>query len=154
MAHGHHPCSSCLIGMLAPDGRCKTLDEAGNGYVRAEDCVVLVLDVFSFDLAIDTTAIVHGSAVRQVCSPLSRNEEVHITSLMMSTITRSQYCGLFFSLLKYRADTHASENSAQMSEEFSLLNAGWPFKYSDGPQWTLTTRSHTRCLMERPQGRK
>jgi hypothetical protein len=30
-------------GMLAPDGRCKTLDAAADGYVRAEACGVLVL---------------------------------------------------------------------------------------------------------------
>ena len=65
--------------MLAPDGRCKTLDEAGNGYVRAEDCVVLVLDAFQLELAIDTMAIVCGSAVRQVRPFRSRNEEEHLT---------------------------------------------------------------------------
>lgn len=29
--------------MLAPDGRCKTLDISADGYVRAENCVVLLL---------------------------------------------------------------------------------------------------------------
>ena len=31
-------------GMLAPDGRCKTLDAAANGYVRGEARGVLVLE--------------------------------------------------------------------------------------------------------------
>lgn len=30
-------------GMLAPDGRCKTLDNAADGYVRSEACGVLLM---------------------------------------------------------------------------------------------------------------
>jgi acyl transferase domain-containing protein len=30
--------------MLAPDGRCKTLDAIADGYVRAEACIVLRLE--------------------------------------------------------------------------------------------------------------
>ena len=31
-------------GMMAPDGRCKTFDEAADGFVRAEGCGVVVLE--------------------------------------------------------------------------------------------------------------
>lgn len=30
-------------GMIAPDGRCKTLDSAADGYVRAETCRAMYL---------------------------------------------------------------------------------------------------------------
>lgn len=53
-----------MTGMLAPDGRCKTLDASGNGYVRAETCVAIVLEkVASCGSA---AALMKGSAVNQV----------------------------------------------------------------------------------------
>ncbi len=91
----NHLPSLRLIGMLAPDGRCKTLDEAGNGYVRAEDCVVFVLDVSSLDFATNASAIVYGSAVRQVRPLRSRIEEILLKNMMMSNTARRRYCGLF-----------------------------------------------------------
>eukprot|EP00963_Diacronema_lutheri_P014694 scaffold3688_cov1529-Pavlova_lutheri.AAC.1 len=33
-----------VSGMLAPDGRCKTLDAAASGYVRAEACASILLE--------------------------------------------------------------------------------------------------------------
>jgi acyl transferase domain-containing protein/acyl carrier protein len=53
--------------MLAPDGRCKTFDEAADGYVRGEGCGVLVLKRLS-DAQQDgdrILAVVRGSAVNQ-----------------------------------------------------------------------------------------
>ena len=50
-------------GMLTPDGRCKTLDIAADGYVRAETCIVLLIQALSNDAV---NAIIFGSAVRQV----------------------------------------------------------------------------------------
>ncbi|MBC3917143.1 amino acid adenylation domain-containing protein [Undibacterium sp. CY18W] len=46
-------------GMLAADGRCKTLDARADGYVRGEGCVVLVLKRLS-------DALADGDAVRAV----------------------------------------------------------------------------------------
>ncbi|WP_231681607.1 beta-ketoacyl synthase N-terminal-like domain-containing protein, partial [Ralstonia pseudosolanacearum] len=46
-------------GMLAADGRCKTLDASADGYVRGEGCVVLVLKRLS-------DALADGDAIRAV----------------------------------------------------------------------------------------
>ena len=51
--------------MLAPDGRCKTLDASADGYVRAEACVVLLLQ--ELDSTLPCAAVFAGSAVNQVC---------------------------------------------------------------------------------------
>jgi len=53
-------------GMLAPDGRCKTLDSSADGYVRGEACASAMLQLLS-----DTSeqgsppACILGSAVNQ-----------------------------------------------------------------------------------------
>lgn len=54
-------------GMLAPDGRCKTLDGAADGYVRAENCIVLVLQAAATSDAVSCGLLV-ASAVGQVGS--------------------------------------------------------------------------------------
>ncbi|HYO54310.1 type I polyketide synthase [Archangium sp.] len=52
---------------LAPDGRCKTFDARGNGFVRGEGCGVVVLKRLSDALAAGDPilALVRGSAVNQ-----------------------------------------------------------------------------------------
>jgi 3-oxoacyl-(acyl-carrier-protein) synthase/acyl carrier protein len=51
-----------VSNMLAVDGRCKTLDQSANGYVRAEACGVLEMRAADEEVGV---AIVHGSAVNQ-----------------------------------------------------------------------------------------
>ena len=53
-------------GMLAADGRCKTLDSAADGYVRGEACASAMLQLLS-DAADQSAAIacILGSAVNQ-----------------------------------------------------------------------------------------
>ena len=66
----HHPRSFVILSqgqMLAPDGRCKTFDEAADGYARAEGCGVLVLKRLS-DAQRDgdtVLALVRGTAIGQ-----------------------------------------------------------------------------------------
>src|SRR5262249_40990606 len=57
----------CRARMLAPDGRCKTLDASADGYVRGEGCGVLVLKRLPDALRDGdrVLAVVKGTAVNQ-----------------------------------------------------------------------------------------
>ncbi|MBO3747420.1 type I polyketide synthase [Streptosporangiaceae bacterium NEAU-GS5] len=66
----HHPRVLVTFShakMLAPDGRCKTFDEAADGYVRAEGCGVLVLKRLSTAErdGDEVLGLVRGTAVGQ-----------------------------------------------------------------------------------------
>ena len=56
-------------GMMAPDGRCKALDAAADGYVRSEAAVVLLLHSAAFwqgdSTAAPAVAFLAGTAVNQ-----------------------------------------------------------------------------------------
>ncbi len=64
----------CDAGMLAADGRCKTLDASADGYVRAENCIVLAL-VVAGSMGLDGAhGLFKSSAVNQVlCACLRAN---------------------------------------------------------------------------------
>jgi acyl transferase domain-containing protein/NADPH:quinone reductase-like Zn-dependent oxidoreductase len=57
----------CKLHMLAPDGRCKTFDAAGDGFVEGEGCGIVVLKRLSDALADGDRimAVIRGSAVNQ-----------------------------------------------------------------------------------------
>lgn len=57
-------------GMLAPDGRCKTLDSTADGYVRAETCIMMLMESAEESLS-QCVAILRGTAVNQVCLLIS-----------------------------------------------------------------------------------
>ena len=69
--------------MLAPDGRCKTLDASADGYVRAENCIVMVLQ--PADGACSTACgLLAASAVGQV-----PNQRLFDASLYTEIITHA-----------------------------------------------------------------
>ena len=59
--------NECQAHMLAPDGHCKTFDQAADGYARGEGCGVVVLKRLSDALADNdrVLAVIRGSAVNQ-----------------------------------------------------------------------------------------
>ena len=66
----HHPRIPVMFShaqMLAPDGQCKTFDEAADGYARAEGCGVIVLKRLSVAQhdGDNILAVVRGTAVGQ-----------------------------------------------------------------------------------------
>ena len=66
----HHPRIFAILSngqVLAEDGRCKTFDEAADGYARAEGCGVLVLKRLSAALADGDPirAVIRGTAIGQ-----------------------------------------------------------------------------------------
>jgi acyl transferase domain-containing protein len=48
-------------GMLAPDGRCKTMDAAADGYVRAEASAMMLIGVGQ---AVGALAVLSGKGYR------------------------------------------------------------------------------------------
>lgn len=57
--------------MLSAAGRCKTLDAAADGYVRAEACIVLRLDTRPGAAHAAEALFLAGTAVNQVPPPFS-----------------------------------------------------------------------------------
>ncbi|MEU1850946.1 beta-ketoacyl synthase N-terminal-like domain-containing protein [Streptomyces sp. NPDC019990] len=83
----HHPKIFAILsqgGFLAPDGRCKTFDDAADGYARAEGCGVLVLkrlsdaerDGDTVAAVIRATAIGHNGESAGLTAPNGTSQEL------------------------------------------------------------------------------
>ena len=59
------PAAFQKAGMLSADGRCKTLDSNADGYVRAEACGSMVVQLAGEAIASAVVAVFRGSAVNQ-----------------------------------------------------------------------------------------
>ena len=75
--------------MLANDGRCKTLDASADGYVRAEDCVILVLEEATAQT--DSHVLLSGTGVNQVHS-----HHTQVTDSFLNVLT-SDSCACVWS---------------------------------------------------------
>jgi len=79
-----HALDRLHAGMLTMDGRCKTLDATADGYVRAETCIVLLLqsamgsDLTDNIVDCSNTIYMKGTFVNQVIS--------------FSIVSRSSFC--------------------------------------------------------------
>ena len=81
-----------LAGMMAPDGRCKTLDASADGYVRSEACKMLYLSSLSSHNASarteESVAILLGCAVNTngrasaLTAPNGPSQQVLLRSVM------------------------------------------------------------------------
>lgn len=80
------------MGMMAPDGRCKTFDASANGYVRSEGCGLVVLKRLSDAIRDDNRiiAVICGSAVNQdgasagLTAPSIKAQEAVVTQAIQS----------------------------------------------------------------------
>ena len=79
--------------MLSPDGRCKTFDEAANGFVRSEGCGIVVLKRLSDAIACKDRirAVLLGSATNQdgrtssITTPSSLSQQAVIKQALINS---------------------------------------------------------------------
>jgi acyl transferase domain-containing protein len=115
------PAAFQKAGMLAPDGRCKTLDAAADGYVRAEAAGVLALTCLPAAEAGDGSAlaIVCGSAVNQdgrssaLTAPNGPSQQAAITAALLAAGVE----GRQVHMLQMHGTGAAAEQSCSVCEQ-------------------------------------
>ena len=87
----HTTAATQVAGMLSAEGRCKTLDAAADGYVRAEACVVLRLDAMTIGRRNAVgVVLVKGTHVNQVRLPL---ESAGVAFALLAQVRQEVYSG-------------------------------------------------------------
>ena len=90
--------ATAFARMLAPDGRCKTLDASADGYVRGEACIAAHLARVSGS-GPSAAALVHGSAVNQdgrsssLTAPNGPAQQALLRDALRAACTRGELVG-------------------------------------------------------------
>lgn len=135
------PPTSASSGMLTPDGRCKTLDAAADGYVRAEAAAALMLrsaDSLTAalggpDASAGTAMLLLGSAVNQDgrSSSLTAPNGPAQSALIRAALTSSQLPAIKVGLLQMHGTGTALGDPIEVNAALSVLMARRAG--SDGP---------------------
>ncbi|MEY9997410.1 acyl transferase domain-containing protein [Streptomyces sp. V4I8] len=117
------------LGVLSPSGRCQTFDEAADGYVRAEGCVVLVLkrlqdaqrDGDRILAVLRGTAVNHDGKTSRFTKPSVQAQEEAFRAALVQAEVDATKVGMI--------EAHGTGTSAGDLIEFASLSA----VYGAGP---------------------
>ncbi|MCP4117668.1 MAG: SDR family NAD(P)-dependent oxidoreductase [Desulfobacteraceae bacterium] len=134
--------SFCKAGLLSPDGRCKSFDDAADGYGRGEGCGVLVLKRLGDALAHgdDVLALIRGSAINQdgasggLTVPSGPSQE----SVIRTALT---HCGLRPGQVGYM-EAHGTGTSLGDPIEMGALGNLFAARDRSAPLWVGTVKTN------------
>ncbi len=115
------------------DGRCKTLDASADGYVRAETCIVLLLQATTATDAAETSG--------------SPSTAIFMKGTFVNQVSQSTHC--IASLRPHPDHLTPSRNVDLYSFIISvarwLCHTGWPLEQPHSAKWALAAERHPGC---------